>query len=179
VTDGSSPFIHAYAWSYSGGWGSKYANPSALPPDYPTSVCFNPAGTVLGLSHQTSPYIAAYAWSNGFGSKFANPATLPNGSGSLSFAGNSDLIIGYGGINLTAYPWSSGFGTRYSILTIAGGLSKIAVNSTNNMVGFTTGGSSAPNVGAAAWSSGVGFGARYTNPSTYASGISTQIDFSN
>lgn len=181
VTSGASPYLHVYPWSYASGWGTKYANPSVLPSGYIPSICFNPAGTVIAIGQQTSPYVMAYAWSSGFGSKFANPSTLVNGQVlGLTFVSNSDLIVSSSGTTINAYAWSSGFGSKYAapspLLTEC---NAIAASSTNTIVGFTSGGNTAPNVGAYRWTVGTGFGAKFTNPSVYNSSYSTVICFSN
>ena len=180
VTTSSTPFIHAYPWSYASGWGTKYANPSSLPTGYPPSICFNPAGTVLAIGQQASPYVMAYAWSAGFGTKFANPSTLVTGQTlGISFAGNSDLIVSYAGTSLAAYAWSSGFGSKYANPSVAPGESNaVAVNASNNTIGITTGGNISPTILAYSWTSGTGFGAKLSSPSGL-SGFSTVVCFSN
>jgi hypothetical protein len=75
----TTPFVSAYPWS--GGFGTKYANPSTLPTGTGRGVSFNPVDTAIAVAHPTTPYISTYPWSAGFGTKYANPSTLPTGTG--------------------------------------------------------------------------------------------------
>ena len=84
VAHSSSPFITAYPWSSSTGFGTKFADPATLPTGNGQDVAFTSSGNSVAVAHVTSPFISAYPWSgSGFGTKFADPATLPptNGSG--------------------------------------------------------------------------------------------------
>ena len=81
----STPFISTYPWS--AGFGTKYADPSTLPPSTGRGVSFNSTGTAIAVAHDITPFISAYPWSVGFGTKYANPSTLPTSTGnSVSFS---------------------------------------------------------------------------------------------
>ena len=44
-------------------------------------VTFSPDGSLIAVSHGTSPYIGVYPWGSGFGTKYSDPSTLPAGTG--------------------------------------------------------------------------------------------------
>jgi len=76
-----SPRVSIYPWS-SGGFGTKYANPSTLPAGSADGIAFSPSGSDVGLSVNSTPFVSIYPWSSGgFGTLYANPATLPTGGG--------------------------------------------------------------------------------------------------
>jgi hypothetical protein len=82
VAHANSPFITAYPWSSTTGFGTTFANPATLPTGTGNVVAFSPVGDAIAVGHATTPFITAYPWSgSGFGTKFANPATLPTGAG--------------------------------------------------------------------------------------------------
>jgi hypothetical protein len=87
---GTTPFVYVYPWTRSstGGFGTRYANPSTLPTGSVEHTDWNPTRTTLACSHFTSPYFSFYQWStSGFGTKYANPSTLPTGTGrSVAFS---------------------------------------------------------------------------------------------
>lgn len=90
VTGNASPYINAYAFTTgtSGGFGTKYSNPSTALSAGAVGVSVTPDGAAVIVYSNTSPFLHAYAWSNstGFGTKFSNPSTLPNvGTNSWSF----------------------------------------------------------------------------------------------
>ena len=81
VAHSTSPNVTAYPWSASG-FGTKFANPSTLPPGTGVGVAFSPSGDAIAVAHNSSPNVTAYPWSaSGFGTKFANPSTLPADTG--------------------------------------------------------------------------------------------------
>ena len=81
VAHNATPFVTAYPWSSSTGFGTKYTNPATLPTNTSPGVAFSPAGDAIAVAHYTSPYVSAYPWSSsGFGTKYADPATLPTGN---------------------------------------------------------------------------------------------------
>ena len=119
VAHTTSPFISAYPWSSSTGFGAKFTDPATLPPDTGNGVAFTPAGNAVAVAHNTSPNVSVYPWSgSGFGAKFANPATLPTNNGfgvAFSPAGDAIAVAHQTSPNITAYPWSgSGFGVTLS-----------------------------------------------------------------
>ena len=82
VAHDTTPFVTAYPWSSTTGFGTKFANPTTLPTGTGNGVAFTSAGNAIAVAHDGSPFVSAYPWSgSGFGTKFANPATLPTGTG--------------------------------------------------------------------------------------------------
>jgi len=78
-----SPFISAYPWTSGVGFGTKYANPTALPSSTGLYVAFSPSGIDIAVAHANSPFVTAYPFAHGvgFGAKYADPSTLPTGTG--------------------------------------------------------------------------------------------------
>jgi hypothetical protein len=84
----NSPYLEAHAFDQTTGFGSKFSNPSTLPPGPSYTVAVSKTNDLVGVSSTTSPYVAVYPWndSTGFGVKYSDPGSLPsNGSRSLAF----------------------------------------------------------------------------------------------
>lgn len=76
----NSPYIAAYPWSNSTGWGTKYSNPASLPANYTSGSTYTPSGTDVVTSVISNPNGAtAWKWTDasGFGTKYSNPASAP------------------------------------------------------------------------------------------------------
>ena len=115
----TSPYITAYPWSNSSGFGTKFPNPSSLPSNDCYSVCFSPDGSYLAVGTTGWPYIEIYPWSaGGFGTKISNPASVPMSSiNGIVFSpdGAEVWMAGQGSPRVAGYPFSaSGFGTKFS-----------------------------------------------------------------
>lgn len=66
------PYVSVYPLSVDS-FGSKYFNPSTLPPQRSDSAVFTPAGDAIAFGSATE--FLAYKWSpSGFGSKYADPS---------------------------------------------------------------------------------------------------------
>lgn len=118
----SSPFLTAYAWSNSTGFGSQYSNPSVLPTGYSRSgtLTVSPNGDAVCIGSNSSPYFAGYSWSDvtGFGVKYSDPSSIsfpPNGA-QFSPDGNFIAVVGAALNFLKVYPFDStlGFGAPVS-----------------------------------------------------------------
>lgn len=115
-----SPYILAYPWNVSTGFGTRLSNPASLPAGEVKGIYFTTANDAVAVAWDgSSPRVRVYAWSgSGFGTAFSNPATVPTGNGlSVVFSPNDDAIaVGHETSPfISAYPWSgSGFGTKYS-----------------------------------------------------------------
>lgn len=120
LAHGGTPYVTAYPWTVSSGFGVKLPNPTTTPTVTAYGVAFSPTATAIAVSHSSSPCITAYPWSPaGFGTKYTNPATLPTGDGlSVAFSPAGDAIaVGHNTTPfVSAYPWnaSTGFGTKYA-----------------------------------------------------------------
>lgn len=119
VTSLSNPYVSAFPWIDSVGFGTQYSNPSTPLPSAQFSVVFNPTNTAIALVGNTAPYITVYAWSNttGFGTKYADPATpIPASATTVAFSPDNKLLaIGHSNSPyLTVYNWSdsTGFGAK-------------------------------------------------------------------
>lgn len=188
---GTSPFTTGYPWNDSTGFGTKYANPGTLPPGTGWSASFKPGSDAVAIGHNSGSVISVYAWTSGsgYGSRFADPSTT---GGSLcygvDFFANS-VGTPYIARSVSVSPrvyiwnWSSGFGTVYSnpATLISSGLGK-GVNviptgvSTNNSVAIST--STSPYVHAYPFSGISGYGTKYADPATLATGNAESVKFS-
>lgn len=111
----ASAYLHAYPWSNSTGWGTKYANMATLPTQSVTDVAWNTAGNVvLAAQNGATNGVIAYAWSAGFGTKYANPATLNTSGVNVDFNFDGTAVISSASSQLNAWAWSGGFGTKYA-----------------------------------------------------------------
>lgn len=84
-----SPYLEAYAFNQITGFGSKFSNPSTLPPGPSYTVAVSKTNDLVAVSSTTSPYVAVYPWndSTGFGVKYSDPAAvIPGTLGSYSLA---------------------------------------------------------------------------------------------
>ena len=70
----TTPFVSAYPWS--SGFGTKYANPTTLPPQAGRSVSFNATGNTIAIGgdSSTTSALSLYPWSAGFGTQYTGPA---------------------------------------------------------------------------------------------------------
>lgn len=82
-TSQTAPLIHAFLWSDSTGYVSKYADPTTAPGGTETrGVAFSPTEDAVAVALKSSPYIRVYRWSNaqGFGAPYNDPSVLPTPS---------------------------------------------------------------------------------------------------
>ena len=140
------------------------------------------ANSQIALAHNGTPFVSVYNWlENNFGSKYANPATLPGGTGNgvVFNAAGTDIAIAHTNTPyITVYPWSNsaGFGTKYSnpaTLPTANGLS-VAFSNNGNNISVTQGDiamSFDGGIPTYPFTSGTGFGSKYSNPATLPGGI--------
>jgi hypothetical protein len=165
----SSPYVYAYQWS--NGFGTKYADPSTLLSATVAAVSFagNKSAVLCGIDNGTLPQ-AAYAWSNGWGSKYADPSTNASGRqlGASFHPNNNAVATGGDGSHVNAWAWSSGFGTKYSAPASApGGGFAVRYNPSGSLIAVSNN-SASPYLAVYDWSSG--FGSKYSNPGTLPSG---------
>jgi hypothetical protein len=193
VTSFNTPYIHAWAWNYDSGFGSKYADPATLPTGTARGVDFFGNGSTqvydIAVSYFGSPYVSVYPWTTGvgFGSKYANPATLP-GSGfttaeGVNFrytAGGSQIAVANEGASpfVFVYPWTTGvgFGSKYADpATLPTGATEVAFAEDVIAVSHTT----SPYVSVYPFSTAGGFGSKYANPGTLPTGAANDVSWYN
>lgn len=76
IFSGSPYTPYIIGWAFSGGFGSKYSDPSTLPTGgCEWGISFSQSGSNVVVSNTTSTYQAAYPFSAGFGTKYANPSS--------------------------------------------------------------------------------------------------------
>ena len=171
-----TPWIHAWAWSNSTGFGTKVSNPAYNPGAQATRIAFSRNGSQLAIAHPVSPYAFAWAWSGGFGARITPiGATLAGQGQDLSF-GTSSLVYACSATSLGGLrggPWSSSGFASTSILSSttspwpAGGGNGVEITKLPNKV-FSSFQSDAKPY-AMSWSETTGFSAGtslYTAPST-------------
>jgi hypothetical protein len=174
-----TPRVNAFPFTYSGGYGTKFSDPSTLPAGDTRAVHFTTDSSYVALGHQNSPYISVYPWSgSGFGTKISNPATLPTNwvYGIKWSPDDSEIVCAHGGSPyITAYPWTgSAFGTKRSdpaSLPSSGGTG-VCWESDGSHVFMSTAGS--PYIVAYPYSSG--FGTKISNPGTLPTGYGRCIN---
>jgi len=173
VSGAVTDYLMAYPFDTYTGFGSKIAAPSSSPPTTTQShVSWSPDNTIV-LTGQlnTSPYVNAWAWSSGsWGSKYSNPASITADShkNTVFNPQGTDVISSVGSSSATtadAWAWSSGWGTKYASPIISNGQNDgtFVLNGTAVIYGIinaTTG------VVAYPFTSGTGFGTKYSDPAT-------------
>ena len=190
VTGFNTPFIHAWAWNYNTGFGSKYANPATLPASTSRGVDFFGNGSTqvydIAVTHFGSPYVSVYPWTTGvgFGSKYANPAVLP-GSGFVTAEGvsfqynppNSFIaVVSETSPYVFVYPWTTGvgFGSKMADPATLPPDPGTSVAFGNIVLAVTT--ASSPYVSVYQWSA-LGFGSKYANPVTLPTGSANDVSW--
>jgi hypothetical protein len=165
----NSPYVEA--WTFSGGFGTKYTAPASLQSSTAAAVSFAGDKSAVLCGIDTTPNaIGAYAWSSGWGTKYGNPASLPSGRqlGATFWPKSASLATGGDGSHLNAYAWSSGFGSRYANPSPVptGGF---AVRWSNSGAQIAVSNNSASTYQTVYFFSG-GFGSKYADPSTAITG---------
>lgn len=184
----TSPYLRAYSWSDSTGFGSAYTAPATPLPTFGQALAcsFHPSNQAFAVVHYTSPFVSAYAWSEstGFGTKYSNPAVLPQNKGQGVHFNKEGTAVAVGhvrssGPGVSVYAWSNstGFGTRYSdpavFTAVDGGTTRFSPKS--DFIVTTLG--SSLRVGAWNWNNSTGFGTYY-NPSVRPDNTSQDITIS-
>jgi len=172
VNNTAASYPQAWAWSGSGGFGSKYSNGSILTgTNGARGITLNADSTLVGMQIYASPWIALYPWSSstGYGTRYANPTTLPNGlpppEAGISFNKvTNDFVCGSNALPFVfAYPvTSAGFGTKYANPTTALASPVYSVKFSPDGASVATVNNGSPAVNAYQW--GAGFGTKYSNP---------------
>jgi WD40 repeat protein len=163
-----NPAIGAWRWSGSTGFGTKYTNPSTLPPGTGYGIDFTANEDALAISHANSSFISVYRWSyvTGFGTRYSNPASALTGTGNACDFHRDDNALAVATATPYVYQWNSstGFGTRYS--------NPSGIPTTAYDCEFSPDGTvlayasiSTPWIHAYRWSS-AGYGTKYSNPTT-------------
>jgi len=188
VAHAGSPYITAYPWGDSTGFGTKFSNPSTLPGSLSgRGVDFSPTGDAIAVAHSSSPYVTAYPWSDstGFGTKFSNPSTLPSNTGravAFSPSGDAIAVAHTSSPYISAYQWSSsGFGSKFSNpSTLPSNFSNSAFDVAFSPAGdaIAVAHANLDRVSAYPWSSSTGFGTKFSSPSTLPGGDGRGVAFS-
>ena len=186
VSHSTTPFITAYPWSDTTGFGTKFSNPASLPNGNGTGAKFNSTGTLLGVAHGNSGqdnWSSIYPWSNvtGFGTKYTAPTYPSNINGTYDLAINASstamaFIAGAAAGYIFAYAFSgAGFGSRYTVPSTpgnwnfsVGGLNFNPAGS-SIVLSYLTLGSGSGVIGYP-FNTGTGFGTKYTDPVGWGSG---------
>ena len=184
--DNAGPYIYAYPWSKTTGFGTKYANPSQPISGAAFAVEFSPDSSALVVGHDVRPWMDIYRWSaSGFGAKYTAPASgLPGACAAAAFSPDgSSIILGHTtSPYVSAYPWNStlGFGTKYAApspapTTDGSNPAMIKFSPDGSAVAMAT--SASPYIYVYKWSAS-GFGTRYANPTTLPPDKAFSVGFS-
>jgi len=180
-----SPYISAWDWSSSTGFGSKKSDPaSAL-----NSTTFGLTSTYNGqifTANLASPYINAYNFSNGFGSKWSDPGTLPTGTGSgvsinTGINPSTVFIAHTTSPYITAYSFGfSSFGSKWANpgTLPAGNANCVTARSFSSGYSVVVGHSNTPFITAYQFSLSTGFGSKYSDPGTLPPSDVISVSFS-
>ena len=181
---GGQPEVVAYAFSSSGGFGTKYSDPSSLIGQTVRQVNFDPtdANIVMGVDQYLGFSVAKYAWSNssGFGSKTTYTGINFGGGYGIDFHPSGSYVVVTTGSSPYARSYgysSSGFGSLVSTPSSTPGSATDdpAFNSDGSVVALCE--FNSPYVHAYAYSSG-SFGTKYSNPSSLPGGYRESVRFS-
>lgn len=179
--------IIAYPFTSGTGFGTKFSDPSS-----PTTgqgslaVAFSPLGNSVALTSDTAPGLQAYVWSNGFGSKYTDPSTFTSaGAGSICYSpsGNEIAVISEDSPYIHVFPFSAstGFGTKYSnpaILPVSASISITGIKFSPDGKSIAMATDSSPYINVWGFQTEVGFGTKFSNPSTLPTGLAFGIAFS-
>lgn len=170
----ASPWVAAYQFTFTGGFGTRYANPGTNWGKNSRAVAFNPSNSALAITGDSGVSLGAYSWDmvNGFGTLYSQTGLPLIVSADWDSTGT---LITYAGDSATlgVVRWNNpGFGTSVSVG--AGGTSWPAkFHPTNNSILSSNTTGSAPQYGVWAFNpSTVTFGAKYANPSNFTTGQS-------
>lgn len=192
VSQPTPPYIHAYTWSNSTGFGTKFSNPSTiLGANHVADSCaFSPnsqhlavAASLFNSSNFTfTPVQIVYNWNNstGFGSKVNDPSVALSGASNrgvrFSKDGNVILYVTQQSPRLHAYAWSSsGYGTKFSnpSTTPTNQSLGIGVSKSKNIVAVTE-----ITTPLQVWDfTSTGFGTKYSDPTSVISSTSRSAAF--
>lgn len=174
TTHGTSPFMSAWNWNSTTGWGTKLSDPSSLLPSTGQGLMPNQAQDIIFFAHGGSPYVSAYQFSSsGWGTRYSNPATYTGSTAyGVSLTYNEDAVCIAAGSSPYIHAWqwndSTGFGTKYSNpAQLPPGLQRrCQFRPVSGNQYLATGGSNAPQIMIYPFNSSTGFGTRLGNPST-------------
>lgn len=168
---GNTTVLNAYAWTNSGGFGTKYTNGTFS--NAGQSCAYSPDGNYIAVASTGTPFIHAWPFntSTGIGTKYGNPGTLPPNAGRgcrFSASGNTVFVVHSNSPFISAYKWSSsGFGTKFANpATLPSGTNSFRgdcmTNSANDWL-VTTNGTTSGGLYQIGWNDTTGFGTRVTN----------------
>lgn len=179
-----SPYIAAWPWSDSTGFGTIYSNPSVIPGSGANFIDISSDGLAVACALVSSPYVAAYKFSgSGFGTKYSDPATTIAGYavGIKFLSNNTAIAIAHDNSPyVTVYAWSNstGFGSKFSDpATLPAGFA-IDVDFSPNNTAIAVAHNNTPYVTAYPWS-GSGFGTKFSNPASLPTENGRSVAFSN
>lgn len=161
------PSTHAWPFSVSTGFGTKYTSPSSptgSPGNY-YAPCFSPNGDKYFRNLFSSPYFNGmdYTPGTGFGTVYSNPASLTTGEPfGMTCNGSSLVVASIESPGLHAWPVTGGgFGTRFTSATGGGRWCRF---SPNGQYLWT---SSGTRVRRYAWNDSTGFGTSSTGSGSF------------
>jgi hypothetical protein len=84
-----------------------------LPPNVALGIAFAPG--VVGLAHNSSPYISIYDITTSFGSKWSDPGSLPINAGrGIAFAPGVVGLAHFSSPYISIYDITTSFGSKWS-----------------------------------------------------------------
>lgn len=172
-----SPYVVAYKWSNTTGFGTKYSNPATLPGSS-TSIAFSPTGNVVAVGK----YVYKWTYASGFGTLYTIPASLTGTVQDARFSPDGTVLVLVTNTTpyIHAYQWTfaSGYGTKYADPAVLPTGSSFSVSFSPAGDAIVVAHNVTPYVTAYAWNNTTGFGAKYANPSTLPAGNGLGTAFS-
>lgn len=176
-----SPYVAAYTFSASSGFGTKWSNPATIPTAYSYAIAVNPAGTYVAFGNGGSPYLFVYPYTTSFGTKVADPSSaVTAGATKVSWANESVMHMSLDASTpwVNSYAWSgSSFGTKFSApaATPAATGYGIGSDAAATLVVSMNAEASGPGIHGWPWSNG--YGTKFSAPSTTPGSSTTGLVF--
>lgn len=106
--------LNAYNWS--GGFGTRYANPSQAPTGTDGAVGWAPGSNYVIVPGNYGQWASAYNFSGGWGTKLTENYNFTNSNYSMEFiaAGNVVFSGNQASPYVFAHAWSGGWGSKYA-----------------------------------------------------------------
>lgn len=181
----SSPYLIAFPFDMSTGWGPIYpiTSPSVPSQVIDISLTSNDSDVAVAALGQF-PLVWTWISGSGFGTKYSDPASigLVSTTYGVSFSPANDVIIGVGDGSapndyLSAWEWSgSGFGVLKSGPSSPPSARAYSIAFANDGSAVAIGFTASPYLNVYAWSGGA-FGAKFSNPSTLITSTPLSVEF--
>lgn len=169
-----SPYAQVFPWTFSGGTGTKYSNPTGLN-SHSRGIGFNRTNATISVGTNGGPSTFPWSDSTGWGTKYSAPASQPTGTGfDVEFINDGTVVAHSYSTNpgVHVYNWTdgTGYGTKYSDPSgVSGGSEGCKWNYLGNHLAVVN--DNSPYIYVWPFTKGTGFGTKYSNPGTTAASL--------